>query len=116
MVESSIFFPPLTFEDGSTTIIRNGAKCGVSNQFNRVQSSSILQKRPINIWVSNDSADQFLGSSILQNTQMAGFIGPHGLGRRWCNRTGYGPGWDLQRGPFSLGTSGGAAGAMDFLG
>lgn len=25
---------------------------------------------------------------------------------KWCNRTGYGPGWDLQRGPFTLGTSG----------
>ncbi|CAE7337395.1 unnamed protein product [Symbiodinium pilosum] len=25
---------------------------------------------------------------------------------KWCNRTGYGPGWDLTWGPFKLGTSG----------
>ena len=25
---------------------------------------------------------------------------------QWCNRTGYGPGWDLSWGPFKLGTSG----------
>ena len=25
---------------------------------------------------------------------------------KWCNRTGYGPGWDLNRGPLTLGTSG----------